>query len=81
MNTSRRDVVWSLVGVALGLLFVWGGVTVSVQPNWELGRLYGILIAVAGAAGIAASLLTLVRPIPGGRSTMIAALGDRKSVV
>ena len=74
MKASRGDLAGSLVGVLIGALVVWGGATAATQPNWELGRTFGVLISVTGAAAIAASLLALGRPVFGGIVTIIAAI-------
>ena len=75
MNASRRDLAWSLLGTAIGLFFVWGGLTTSGQPNWQAAREFGLLIAFAGALGVLASLATLVRPALGGWATLVSAVG------
>jgi hypothetical protein len=75
MHASRRDVAWALLGTMLGLVFVWGGLTTSVQPNWQAAREFGLLIAFAGGLGVVASLVTLVRPVLGGRATVASAVG------
>lgn len=74
MVRTRRDLVWGVIGVALGVFFIWAGVTTAAQPNWQLGEQFGLWIAAAGAVAALASVLTLVRPIAGGRSTVIAAV-------
>ena len=81
MRPSRRDVIWGLVGVVIGMFFIWGGLTASVEPDWQLGRQYGLWVAFAGVTAAAASLLTLIRPILGGRSTVAAAVGATLSVM
>jgi hypothetical protein len=74
MVTTRRDLVWGVIGAGLGAVFIWAGVTTAAQPNWQLGEQFGLWIAAAGAIAVLTSVLTLVRPVAGGRSTVIAAV-------
>lgn len=81
MIASRRDVLWSLLGVVLSALFVWGGLTMSSAPNWQLARQFGLLVAATGGFGVLASLIILVIPTIGRPLCIAAGVGITLAIV